>query len=251
VTEDQSGLVAAAIIDTASRFDDDEYAVVLSDLVDHMLDFWPGPYSYDDVEDVVNTLMRLGLADRSAILANLISITTDRNTIKLRTDSATRDASGIVDHLNEYARFGRKWLDATWQLIMHGDNPVQQNDKNLLGPAATNGDEPTFPAFAPASDRLVRIDHNAEAVREIREAAAELVQRIRLGNDLGDLTAEEAAAAANEVYQIGLFFEAEYVRPATVLSLAGPTLRWIADKTGGAVVGAAALALLALIKAFL
>lgn len=104
-------------------------------------------------------------------------------------------------------------------------------------------------AMIPASDRVVSVNHNSEPVKEARQSVDDLVEKLRLGNDLGNLTVEEADAAANEVYQLGLILDNENIRPAMIATFATTTLRWIADKAAGAVVGTMALSLLALLGA--
>ncbi|MEK9210383.1 hypothetical protein [Sphingomonas sp. 2378] len=102
----------------------------------------------------------------------------------------------------------------------------------------------------PASDRIVRLDHNNPQVEEMVATVQDLKVKIRMGNDLGDLTAEEAQAAAQEVEQIELALKGEFVRPEQIAAFARKSLKWIGDKAAGAAVGKAALALLAMIAAF-
>lgn len=102
----------------------------------------------------------------------------------------------------------------------------------------------------PAADRVVSLDHNQPPLIAIREASEDLRQKIARGNDLGDLTIEQAEAAAAEIYQLEQMLGAPFARPQAVMEFARQSLRWIADKAGGAVVGAAALAVLTLIAAY-
>lgn len=81
-------------------------------------------------------------------------------------------------------------------------------------------------------------------------AVQDLKVRIRMGNDLGDLTVEEAKVAAQEVEQIELALKGEFVRPEQLMTFTRKSLKWIGDKAAGAAVGKAALALLAMIAAF-
>lgn len=103
---------------------------------------------------------------------------------------------------------------------------------------------------APASDRIVQLDHNNPKVEEMVSAVQDLKVRIRMGNDLGDLTVEEAKVAAQEVEQIELALKGEFVRPEQLMTFTRKSLKWIGDKAAGAAVGKAALALLAMIAAF-
>ena len=102
----------------------------------------------------------------------------------------------------------------------------------------------------PASDRIVRLDHNSAPVVEILDAAADLQQKIRMGNDIGDLTHDEAVAAAGEVSQLEQAMKADFVRPDVLVGFAKKTLKWVGEKAAGAAVGKAALALLVMIAAF-
>jgi hypothetical protein len=102
----------------------------------------------------------------------------------------------------------------------------------------------------PASDRVVRIDHNQAQVSEIRALSSSLVDSLETANDLGDLTPDLARAAAAEVRQIEQAFSASYIRPDFIMGVVRRSLRWIADKAGGALVGVAAMALLAAVAAF-
>jgi hypothetical protein len=127
-------------------------------------------------------------------------------------------------------------------------------------PKIISGNAPRFPQAStaltsveleiPASDRIVSVDHNSTEVQEIKAAVDELVRKIRFGNDLGDLSEEEAIVAANEVYRIGTFFDDNIVRQNTVMTTAKITLAWISDKAGGAIVGILAIGLLSMLASF-
>lgn len=96
----------------------------------------------------------------------------------------------------------------------------------------------------PASDRIVRIDHNSPEYKEFESAKKKLEKQIKTGNDFGGLSDEDLTVAANEVYQIGVAVEQENVRPSHLYQQAMSSLLWIADKAGGAVIEALAVATL-------
>lgn len=104
---------------------------------------------------------------------------------------------------------------------------------------------------APASDRLVRLDDNDPKVSEIRASLGELKQKIRTGNDLGSMSAEAAQAAHLEVERLEQAFQLQTARAGWLMGMASATLPWIGKEAAGAVVGALALAILALIGRFL
>jgi hypothetical protein len=138
-----------------------------------------------------------------------------------RVEQQLEKEDGLLFH---YARKGDEWLLDNYSIIA---------EENI-----------------PAADRTVRIDHNEPKVSEIRALSSSLVSQLEMGNDLGDLTPEQGRAAAGEIRQIEQAFSASYVRPDFIMGLVRRSLRWIADKAGGALIGAAALALLAAIAAF-
>jgi hypothetical protein len=100
-------------------------------------------------------------------------------------------------------------------------------------------------------DAIQRIDQESAAVAEIREKAAELKKRIRTGNKLGQIDAEQATAIAQEIEAIEGAFAAPYVRSSEIASRSRRTLGWVGEKAAGTLVGETAKALLKLILAFL
>lgn len=101
----------------------------------------------------------------------------------------------------------------------------------------------------PASDRLVKLNHNQPDFSQATTKADELLKGLTLGNDIGDLSADEVAAAAAEVNQLKLALEADTVRQNTILLMAKRSLLWVAEKAGEAVIGQTALALIVAIFA--
>jgi hypothetical protein len=102
----------------------------------------------------------------------------------------------------------------------------------------------------PASDRLVRLDHNAPEVKRIVDDAQSLETQLLKSNDFGSLTDDEVKAAAVEVRSIREAFLGDFIRSSNTYQRAKSTLEWIGSKAAEAVIGAAALGLLALIASF-
>ncbi|MBK8374396.1 hypothetical protein [Sphingorhabdus sp.] len=110
--------------------------------------------------------------------------------------------------------------------------------------------EQTLVGGVPASDRIVSLNHNAPEVRQIVDEANNLETLLSKVNDFGSLTEEEVKTAATEVRLIREAFETDFLRPTSTYQRAKSTLEWIGTKAAEAVIGAAALGLLALIAAF-
>lgn len=105
-------------------------------------------------------------------------------------------------------------------------------------------------AEIPASDRVVKRDHNSAGADEILAAADALVDQLKAGNDVGQLSADEVEVAILEVQQLGETFSWPKLRVDTTLEKANRTLKWIGTKAAETLIGTAALALLALILRF-
>lgn len=133
-----------------------------------------------------------------------------------------------------YDRHNGKFDDGRW--IDFYDFPTIKDDQTV--------DLPVF-------DRIADVDSNSPAVVEILDGAHVLLKQLQTGNDLGDLTAEEASAAATEVKQIITAFESSRVRARQLFEMAKNSLSWIASKGAEAMVGALATSLLIAIAAFL
>jgi hypothetical protein len=103
----------------------------------------------------------------------------------------------------------------------------------------------------PASDRIVTLDHNSPQVREVIEAADGLASQLEETNDTGNLSAEAVEVAIDEVQQIASELRRLAVRMPAFSERAKSTLSWIGKEAAGALVGAAALGLLALLAALL
>lgn len=103
---------------------------------------------------------------------------------------------------------------------------------------------------APAADRVVSFQDNQPAIDEAREALKTLADHLRDSNDHGELTTAEIEEAAREVMILEHAFACEALRVDWIMTIATKSLRWIADKAAGALIGRLAIdALIAIAKA--
>lgn len=89
----------------------------------------------------------------------------------------------------------------------------------------------------PASDRVVSLKDN-ELADDVRQGLSDLSTALELGNDVGELSAEEVELARREVWLIEQTFKEERVRVDFVLPLVQRTMKWIALKTADTAIGA-------------
>lgn len=166
-----------------------------------------------------------------------ISLGTQIGMMQDRADLATfkKAVAGGRDFLNRVFQSKDFWNDL---------NVAVQNYE------ATSGTEISETDYVPASDRVVRLDHNSEPVAKIIADTRGLIQQLETGNDLGDMSPEEAEAARNEVKQIVLAFEGEGIRVNETFARVKSTLTWVVTRAAEAFVGSMALALLGLIANF-
>jgi hypothetical protein len=129
--------------------------------------------------------------------------------------------------LRKYNAFGSEWL--------------RQAIENL----------PKALAEGNSSDVVVKIPSDSPEIAEIRERASELKRRIRTGNELGEITPEQASALSMEIGQLEQALSGEYVRSSELASRSRKTLGWVSEKAAGTFVGEAAKLLLKLILSFL
>ncbi|MBF7011296.1 hypothetical protein QUC32_16650 [Novosphingobium resinovorum] len=99
----------------------------------------------------------------------------------------------------------------------------------------------------PASDRVVGLDHNSRQFIEVRSEVTSLAKQISLANDVGNLSSREKLVAEQEVTALGDALDREFIRPKEIWLRSKLTLQWIGKEAAAAVIGTAALALLALI----
>jgi hypothetical protein len=93
-------------------------------------------------------------------------------------------------------------------------------------------------AIAPASDRVVRLDHNSAAYRDAMQALETLERVLKEANDFPDLEEKEQQVA--EVSAARRLLQSARVRIAAVASLAGPTLTYLAKQFVNTGIGRAA-----------
>ena len=115
------------------------------------------------------------------------------------------------------------------------------------GPSETPAREAPPPIVVPASDRIVTLDHNNPAISQAISDAKQLGVALRESNDVGAMSPEAVTVAIEEVTEITQALERPAVRMPAFGERAKSTLTWIGKEAAGALVGAAALTLLALL----
>lgn len=118
-------------------------------------------------------------------------------------------------------------------------------DKDGVGEIlAPVGEEQPSEAAVPASDRIVRLSDNYEAVRSARVAVSDLSAALSHANDIGGFTPDEIDEAKREVWLLDQIVSQEAVRVDWIEPIAKACLQWIAVKAAEQVVGTLALAAL-------
>lgn len=105
--------------------------------------------------------------------------------------------------------------------------------------------------LVPASDRIVTLDHNNPDLAKAISDAKQLAAQIQASNDVGNMSPEAVAVAVDEIGQIAISLEGPAVRMPSFGNRVVSTLTWIGKEAAGALVGAAALGLLALLATIL
>ena len=101
----------------------------------------------------------------------------------------------------------------------------------------------------PASDRIVRMDHNSAAYITAVEQTDALADALARGNDVGKMSHEEVAVAAAEVESLRRELQGNAVRATAFWHRATSVLGWIGREAAGAVVGSLAIAALVALAA--
>jgi hypothetical protein len=106
-------------------------------------------------------------------------------------------------------------------------------------------------ATAPASDRIVKLQDNQESADSLKTSLSELEVHLRSGNDLGNLSRDEADEAAREVSLLLLALANEGIRLDWFEDSMRSTLAYIARKAGEGIVSNLATAVLSALGIFL
>ncbi len=152
--------------------------------------------------------------------------------------------------LESYADLGSEYLIDLLQAFEPQLVALSAED----APVETGGDgqrAAILPAYqvVPASDRLVLASDNLERAIAARDATARLLAQLDVGNDVGELTAEDVQLARREVWLLQQAIAEQALRVDWVESLAKTSLKWVAEKAAGSAVGDLAVAaLLAIAK---
>ena len=222
-------LLAAAILSTAR--DAHDYKGTVRDLFDRVRIKWPGNYSEAELRTATEILSQVGhvVFDDLNDSAGFLRVNTGL-LIAYLNQAAAKDKTPT---LYSYSHFGDEWLATKWQKSFPPEEPAAdlRDQRSVI----------------PASDRIVNLDDNNPQLAEIREATQDLVIRLENNNDLGELNESEAIVAIEEVKQLAELLRQPLVRLSAIKVRAIDTLTWIGAKAAEAVVGAAAVGLLALI----
>jgi hypothetical protein len=134
---------------------------------------------------------------------------------------------------------------------------VLENFANLVE-MAEDSDFPEFKNFcfevatstaagAEDAEQFVARSDVRKEVERIEVALAELERRLMSDNDLSRELVDRREVILSELRSLRTIIAGNEFRPSVALGIAKRTLGWIADKAGGAAVGAAAVALLAML----
>lgn len=82
--------------------------------------------------------------------------------------------------------------------------------------------------YAPASDRVVTLDHNSAPYKEAIAKLDEATSAVQSANDIGAASQEEREAVVSELTSLRKLLENTRVRVQAILALAGPAFNWIA-----------------------
>ncbi|RUN75996.1 hypothetical protein EJC47_13860 [Sphingomonas sp. TF3] len=141
----------------------------------------------------------------------------------------------------EVAVTGELWL--TTQTYQHLD---ARSDGERYQPAVsitTRRDQALagwsdFPSdTAPAADRIVRYSDNQAGFEAARDALAQVAKQLTEGNDHGGLDQDEVEDARRQIMIIQHAFACEAIHIGWIVPPALKSLRWIADKALGALIG--------------
>lgn len=140
-----------------------------------------------------------------------------------------------------------------YSVTLHGIETIQQYKRKgpnpLLDLFGMLGGSLDDRALVPASDRLVRLDHNSQPYKAAIKAVDDSIRAVEKANDIGDLTAGERAIVLSQLREGRKLFEAQEVKVSSIRATIEPALRWVLDKAGGTVVGTLVLAALGAIGA--
>ncbi len=90
--------------------------------------------------------------------------------------------------------------------------------------------------YAPASDRIVRLDHNSQTYQEAIESLNELVQEVAKSNSLGG-DPEEKERTLAELKAVQSLLSAVSIRVSPVMTTLRPAIGWVVGTAGAGIIG--------------
>jgi|TARA_Y100001001_G_C7914023_1_gene276258 hypothetical protein len=106
-------------------------------------------------------------------------------------------------------------------------------------------------AEIPASDRIVRPDHNSKEFKDFEAVHENLTDKFRRSNDLREFTSDEIEIAKSEIAEIGVEGRKSNFRAEHLWLKAKSALLWVAEKAADGIVKALAVALLVAIASLI
>jgi hypothetical protein len=115
--------------------------------------------------------------------------------------------------------------------------------------AERSGEAP--PSAVPASDRVVRLDHNSAGYKEARSALEQAIDNFRGNNEFANSEPDEHSQRVAELESGMRLLEAVQARVDAIIEVLFPVLRWLAQKFTDHLIGRLATAALAALAALL
>jgi hypothetical protein len=103
------------------------------------------------------------------------------------------------------------------------------------------------PISAPASDRIVSLNHNAEREAEIQTALEDLEEAVRTDNEAFKIVPLERDVAIAEISALRRLWAASCIRIETFQVQASAVLKWVSEKASAVAIGEACKHVLKLI----
>lgn len=217
----------------------------------------------ETVSEAMSLLTELGLAEtisagHSRPYFLLAGTQFDRRKMSGWSDLSDGSRFGKTPILSAFWKLGSPWLAENLPIVFAVETEAARlldNERFERWAKAVVGRFPLPPALdypsegVPASDRIVHLNHNDTRLEQAARDAQKLAIDLVASNDIGNLSADEVAVAAREVREIAEALEGSSVRMPAFQERAISTLSWIGREAAGAVIGTAAIALLALIGA--
>lgn len=94
-----------------------------------------------------------------------------------------------------------------------------------------------FSSIAPASDRIVRIDHNSRSFEITANGLEEISKDLEKSNEIGGLLGNYKEILLSEIRALQELFKSSYVRATAIFALAIPPLKFLAKEFSASSIG--------------